>query len=366
MKVLILSCSTGGGHNSCASYVERELRENHIQCDFKDFYEIVNASAKEFSSKLYLSTVGKDGKVFKELYKLGELYSKTKITSPVYLVNKLHQSKLHDFVYDNKYDLVITTHLFPALTLTAINKSFRYKKNINFLFILTDYEPIPFVEETRPNYFIVQSGLEECLIKKGVNKNRILNFGIPVASRFYLTAKSIREEYKISDEEKVILVMLGSMGFGNINEILKDLLEIPNTKTIVVCGSNKALFDKLSKIKNVKLIVLGFTKNMNDLIFSSDLVLSKPGGLSSTEVATIGKPLLHLFPIPGIETYNINFFQSRGMSLKGETKEEIVSNTKKLLSNKELQDNMVKMQHEYINQNSAKDLVNFIKNNLTK
>ena len=100
--------------------------------------------------------------------------------------------------------------------------------------------------------------------------------------------------------------MLGSMGFGNIEKIIDDLLNINNTKIIIVTGTNKELYNKLKKIKNKNLIVFGFAHNINDLIYSSDIVLSKPGGLSSTEIASINKPLIHIFAIPGIETFNTN------------------------------------------------------------
>ena len=73
MKVLILSCSTGGGHNACAKYILDELKLNNIDCEFKDFYDIVNKKMKNFSEKLYLSTLNGNGKIFKTVYKLGEL-----------------------------------------------------------------------------------------------------------------------------------------------------------------------------------------------------------------------------------------------------------------------------------------------------
>ena len=57
MKVLILSCSTGGGHNACAKYILEELKENNIEAKFKDFYEIVNKNGKDLSSKIYLSSL---------------------------------------------------------------------------------------------------------------------------------------------------------------------------------------------------------------------------------------------------------------------------------------------------------------------
>lgn len=359
MKVLILSCSTGGGHNSCGKYIEEELNSNNIDCSFMDFFDIVNEKAKDLSSKIYLKSLGKDGKIFKNIYKMGELYSKTKIKSPVYLINKIHKKKLYDYIKDNNFNLVITTHLFPALCLTNINNDEKFKKVI-FLFVATDYEPCPFIEEAIPDYFIIQRGLEDSFDKKGVDNSKLLTTGIPVSSSFIKNAKDIKKELKIKNE-KVILIMLGSMGFGNIIDIINDLLQISNTKIIVVCGSNRELYNSLVKIDNDKLIVLGFVNNINDLIYSSDIVLSKPGGLSSTEIASLRKPLLHIFPIPGIETYNTKFFNKRGMNIICNNKDDIINNVNLLLNDQILQKSIINNQKKYINDCSAYDLVEFIK-----
>ena len=356
MKVLILSCSTGGGHNSCAKYIKEELINNNIECEFKDFFDIVNSKAKELSSKIYLSTLANEGMIFQKVYTLGELYSKTKLKSPVYIVNKLHKKALLNYIDKNNFDLVITTHLFPALTLTAINKK---NKKINFIMVSTDYEPCPFIEETKPDKLVINKYLENRFIQKGINKDILLKTGIPVSTKFITTSKDIKKELKINNE-KVILVMLGSMGFGRISDIINNILNINNIKVIVVCGSNKDLYNKLNTIQNNKLIVLGYTNNINDLIYSSDIVLSKPGGLSTTEIASIGKPLIHIFKIPGIETYNTNFFESKKMSMNCNTKDEIISNIENLLNNIDLQKEMINNQRKYINQKSAKDLVDYI------
>ena len=323
MKILIISCSTGGGHNACAKYILEELKNNNIEAEFKDFYDIVNKKAKKLSEKLYLSTLNGNGKIFKVVYKLGELYSKTKLKSPVYSVNKLHKKKLYNYIIQNKIDLVITTHIFPALTLTAIKK-------VPFLLVATDYTACPFMEEANPNYYVIQNGIEKDFINKGIDEKKLLKTGIPVSSNFIKNAKNIRYNLNI-DKEKTILIMLGSMGFGNINKIVNNLLEIDNTKIIIVTGSNKELYNKLKKIKNKKLITLGYVHNMNDLIYSSDIVVSKPGGLSSTEIASINKPLIHAFAIPGIETINTNFFYNHKMSIKCNNENEIIQNIIKLL-----------------------------------
>lgn len=239
MKILIISCSTGGGHNACAKYILEELKNNNIEAEFKDFYDIVNKKAKKLSEKLYLSTLNGNGKIFKVVYKLGELYSKTKLKSPVYSVNKLHKKKLYNYIIQNKIDLVITTHIFPALTLTAIKK-------VPFLLVATDYTACPFMEEANPNYYVIQNGIEKDFINKGIDEKKLLKTGIPVSSNFIKNAKNIRYNLNI-DKEKTILIMLGSMGFGNINKIVNNLLEIDNTKIIIVTGSNKELYNKLKK-----------------------------------------------------------------------------------------------------------------------
>ena len=360
MKILILSCSTGGGHNSCASYIEEELKVNNIECEFKDFFDIVNPKGKELSSKLYLASLKGNGKIFKGVYSLGEAYSNTGITSPVYLVNKLHKHSLLNYIKENNITLVITTHLFPSLTLTAINKD--ATKKINFITVATDYEPCPLMEESKPNMLIIQKGLEERFIKKGNVKESLTPIGIPISTRFTQSAKNIRNELNLNEEDKVVLIMLGSMGFGKILELLKDL-ENEDYKIITICGRNQKLLSKIKTANFKNVIPLGFTKNINDYVYSSDIVASKPGGLSTTEIAVMRKPLIHIFPIPGIETYNTNFFESHHMSIKCMKNDEVKETINNLFKNQNLQNEIIENQKKHINNHSAYDLVKLIKEN---
>ena len=135
------------------------------------------------------------------------------------------------------------------------------------------------MEEARPNYYIIQKGTEQDFINKGIEEEKLIKTGIPVSSNFIEKSKNIRYNLNIN-KENVILVMLGSMGFGNIEKIIDDLLNINNTKIIIVTGTNKELYNKLKKIKNKNLIVFGFAHNINDLIYSSDIVLSKPNSIN--------------------------------------------------------------------------------------
>lgn len=355
MKILVLSCSTGGGHNACGHYIEEEFKENNIVCDFVDYFDILGPRAKERSEKIYLDTTKGNGGVFKIAYKLGEAYSKTGITSPVYSFNKLMKNKIKLFIDKHNYDLVICPHLFPSMAITALKEE---GKDIKLINVATDYHAIPFWEETKPDYFVIpHKSLQDEFIKKGINKDILLDFGISVSSSF----SRINNNLNLPSDKDIVLVASGSMGFGKMKDIVETMLkEIPNIYVVAICGNNKKLYSELQEIDNENLLVKGYVNNINEYIAASTIVLTKPGGLTSTEVGVIRKPMIHLMPIPGVENYNAEFFKKNGLSLVSNNIDEVIDNTSKLLKDKDLQKNMMENQSKIINKNSAKDLVEFV------
>lgn len=358
-KVLILSCGTGGGHNSAAKAILEELLSQGLEADFMEYLEIINTNLKNKVNEIYLKSTNNEGKTFKVAYKLGEIYQKTNIKSPVYGLNQLNKNKLYDYIKRNGYEYIITTHLFAAQALTAIKKEHR----INFTAVATDYVCIPFWRETNPDFMITPSDeLKSSFIDQGVKENKLIPLGIPVK-------RAYSEDYDINDckkkvgldiNKRYVLLLTGSMGFGNVEEIVDELKNnINRINLIVACGTNKELYEKL-KVKN-NVIPLEFTENIDLYMKSSDIILSKPGGLTTTEIAVLGKPFIHTMPIPGCENYNANFFESHKMSLKCMNIPEIVESTKLLLENKDLCMELVENQRKYMNRNSCRDLVNLIK-----
>ena len=358
-KVLILSCGTGGGHNSAAKAILEELLSQGLEADFMEYLEIINTNLKNKVNEIYLKSTNNEGKTFKVAYKLGEIYQKTNIKSPVYGLNQLNKNKLYDYIKRNGYEYIITTHLFAAQALTAIKKEHR----INFTAVATDYVCIPFWRETNPDFMITPSDeLKSSFIDQGVKENKLIPLGIPVK-------RAYSEDYDINDckkkvgldiNKRYVLLLTGSMGFGNVEEIVDELKNnINRINLIVACGTNKELYEKLKEKNNV--IPLEFTENIDLYMKSSDIILSKPGGLTTTEIAVLGKPFIHTMPIPGCENYNANFFESHKMSLKCMNIPEIVESTKLLLENKDLCMELVENQRKYMNRNSCRDLVNLIK-----
>lgn len=368
-KVLILSCGTGGGHNSAAKAIQENLIEKGIEANFVEYLDIINSKIKDGVNHLYLKTTNRNGKVFKVVYRLGELYEKTKLKSPVYQLNSLNKKKLYQYIKENQYKYIITTHLFAAQALTAIKK----EHPIHFMQVATDYVSIPFWEETNPDYFVIPSKeLEKDFQCKKINPEKILPLGIPVA-------RDYREEYKIEEckkelkleiDKKYVLVLTGSMGFGSVLQMVEELVKnIKNVAFIVSCGNNTKLLKNLKNKygeNNKSVIPLPYTNVLSKYMKSSEIVLSKPGGLTTTEIATLRKPLIHTMPIPGCENYNANFFSNRNMSIQCTTIKEVVDNTKKLLEDLQLQKEMIEKQAQYINRKTCDEITDVIIKEISK
>lgn len=231
---------------------------------------------------------------------------------------------------------------------------------------------IPFWNETNPDYFVIpHKDLEKNFIDAGIAKEKLLPIGIPVATKFsakYDKAKC-KKELGLKANEKYVLILNGSMGFGNVNGMLKRLVsEIEDVNFIVSCGNNKKLLDNLNENykENSRVISLAYTNDLNKYIASSEGILTKPGGLTTTEIATMRKPLIHTMPIPGCENYNAAFFLDRKMSVKCENIEQVVASTKELLYNEDMQKKIVDNQKKYIDIDNSNKIANIVISEIEK
>ncbi len=356
MKVLVLSCSTGGGHNQAAKNIVAYFNQQGIPTDFQNYLELFDKKNQVLVEEFYYKSLYCNGKLFEGLYKLGELYNKTKLTSPVYLLNKYGKNRLKELIDTKKYDLCICTHLYPSLALTELKK----EQEISFLFVGTDYKCIPFTNEVNPDYFIIPTKeLKEDYIHMHIKEKKLIPLGIPVPY-FSFAKDELLKKIEVK-YPKNILLMSGSMGFGHISKIVESLLAEMDIHTglWVICGHNQKLQKELNLINDARLKVFGFIENVSEYIFLSDIVLTKPGGLSTTEAAIFRKPFIHICPIPGVETYNAKYFSQKEMALLETDSKKIAIKAIQLLNDLELQKKL-KENLEEINQNSLNDLLKFI------
>lgn len=367
MKVLILSCATGEGHNSAAKAIWEYFKMHDIECELVDTLSLISPAVSQKTSDAYVFSTRT--RLFKLLYNAGTIVSTYKSKSPVYFANKLYCGKLLEYINKNEYDTIICTHLFPAEAITALLKS--KKISAITVFVMTDYTCIPFMEETQLDYYIVphEHLIEEC-VKKGLLRDKLLPYGIPVKQIFYSSPSksNARMECKrlfaerLNEKEKWMLIMSGSMGYGNLKDLLKQIISEceMNVEVFLVCGNNTKLQKALTRefSFNENITILGFTERISMLMDACDVLFTKPGGLSSTEAAAKRIPIIHTTPIPGCETRNAEFFHYHGMSYSSSDVKEQVKRALRLCNDIPYRDKMISSQKMNINPDSSEDILN--------
>lgn len=372
MKVLILSCSTGEGHNSAAKAYLEYLQSQGIEAEVQDTMGLVSQEAKERSSEIYLFSTRT--KLFGMVYKAGAMVSDSldSSKSPVYYANKLYCDRLHDYIEQNGFDVVVCVHIFPAEAVTALKR--KGKLTAKSVFVMTDYTCIPFMKDTELDYYIIphEHLVEEC-VKKGLPREKLYPFGIPVRSVFHQPAADKREargqcilDYGYMDaDKKWFLIMSGSMGFGHIQDTVKEILNKcgNDVEVILVCGNNAELRARLQKnfIHNGNVVSIGFTDKVPMLMDACDVLFTKPGGLSSTEAAAKHIPIIHTAPIPGCETMNALFFHYHGLSYATTDIHEQVRQALLLCSDESRRNKMLECQKANINPDTCRDITDLLK-----
>ncbi len=318
MEALILSCGTGGGHNSACTALVQELSSRGHGVMALNPYMLKGEKTADTVNNAYILLAQKAPAAFGMVYGLGNAYRKLPISSPVYHLNRRMVPLLENYINEKKYDVIATTHLFPAEIITHMKR--QGKTVPTTFFIATDYTCIPFTEETDCDFYVIPSPeLTDEFVSRGILKERILPLGIPVQRQFREKVDRIelRRSLGLETDKKYILIAGGSIGAGQIEEIVPMLLRHydDSVRLIVVCGNNPSLYQSLERLYSERCILLSYTEHMASYMRCCDLFLSKPGGLSSTEAAVVGTALIHITPIPGCETRNMDFFARNGMCL---------------------------------------------------
>ena len=161
-------------------------------------------------------------------------------------------------------------------------------------------------------------------------------------------------------DKNYILVAGGSMGGGKIEGRITALRDHfsrrKDTELIVICGSNRGLFQRLSEHAAPGLILIDQTDRMADYMRASRMFITKPGGLSSTEAAVRNVPIVHTAVIPGCESYNAEYFSGHGMSVWPRTTDEMIRLAEELLEHDEEEKKMLECQRHWINPRAATDI----------
>lgn len=369
MQVLILSCNTGGGHNAAGSAILERLRERGHGGERVDFLGLAGEKVSAALSGLYVETVKNAPALFGVIYGVGRAVSSAEHAlgwrSPVYLTCAQVIPALEEYLRANPCDAVIAPHMFPAMALTEMRR-----RNLPLpltVAVSTDYTCIPFFEEEDCDWTLVPDGLcQEEFARRGFQREKLIPLGIPVSGQFYrrVGREKAVQLLGLDPDMRWILIMGGSMGAGRLPALARYLLRLTgeNVGLAVVCGNNQRLRRQLSRQygKNPRVRVIGHTDQVSLYMEASQLLYTKPGGVTSTEGAVMGIPMVHMNPIPGCETRNREYFTRSGMSVSGRVVLAQAVKGARLLEDPERRARMVAAQRRQIATDAAARLVDLL------
>ena len=369
MKILLLSCCTGEGHNSAAKAIMQEFEKRGIQSEITDPIAFISEAASKFVSAFYNNMIKKTPQAFGAMYKVSELYSNTELSSPVYWLSAGYARKMLDYIREGGYDAVISTHLFGITALTAVRK--KSDVHIPSYGVLTDYTAYPFVGETDVDrYFIPHPDIAADMAEQGIPAQRCTPTGIPVREAFCSlpSRQEAREALGIPTDKRMILVMTGGVGCDNMTALCDEVVTATDERvvTYVLVGKNNRMQKELVQRygEDGPIRPVPFTTEVHTYMRAADVLMTKAGGLSSTEALVTGVPLVHVKAIPGCETYNVKFFSERGLSLAAKTDGEAAAAAMRLLFDEEGAARMREAQRIAGNPFAARDLVQTVLDDL--
>jgi len=321
MRVLILSVTAGGGHNSTAEAIRAYLDAKGIDTKVLDTFDSISRPLSKTISEGYLLVTSKAKFAYGEGYRLAEKREPASGNKNAIRVSgALLSKKIKKYIDIYDPDAIIYTHVFAGILIDVISQ--KYGLRAKTVGILTDFAFHPYWEEVCRSDFVVTASENLLMqaVKNGFKKRQVLPLGIPINAKFAAEndKKAAKESLGLDPGKPCVLLMGGSMGYGDMvsNFTLLDNME-QDFSIIVVCGSNKKQYDEISSLnfkKDVRLF--GFTNKVDELMDASELIVTKPGGLTTSEALAKRLPIIIVNPIPGQEDRNTEFLLNNGVACK--------------------------------------------------
>lgn len=371
-KIIIFYASYGGGHLNAAKSIQEYILTNYSNYDVEriDCMKYVNITIEKISTAAYREMAKKVPWAWGRIYADSQKGPLAHISSRS---NKIMAIKLLKLLREKKPDLIISTHPFGSQMCSYLKR--KGKITAEIATIMTDFAPHDqwLVGSDDTDYFFVaHNKMKQYLISKGISKEKVYDTGIPISNRFLLeyNKDKILEDLKFDKNKKTILFFGGGeFGLGKTKtlEIFETFVKnFPDTQIIAVAGRNekmKANFTKIveenNRTSNIR--ILEYTNNVPEFMSISSLVVTKPGGLTTSESLASSLPMIIINPIPGQEEENAEFLEEKGIAIWIKKKDDPNEKLKNLFTDPDVLSNMKentkKLSRKYSTQEICKILL---------
>jgi processive 1,2-diacylglycerol beta-glucosyltransferase len=325
-RILILSASVGAGHLRAAEAVELAARQLVPDATVRnvDVLQMTNRLFRRIYGQAYLDLVNKAPHVLGYFYDMLDQPSRSgsgRSDRFRLMLEKMNLKKFTKFLSSQPWDVVINTHFLPAEIISSLRRA--GKLDLPQVTVTTDFETHRlWVNEPCERYFTATEEGALYLHAWGVPPEATQPTGIPIDPAFSTPKDraALLGKHDLDGNRPIVLQLAGGFGVGPIEKLFASLMQVAMPLQVVtVCGRNatlKADLEHLPRSARHKVKVVGFTKEMHELMAVANLVISKPGGLTTSEALASGAVMVIVNPIPGQESRNSDFLLENGAAIK--------------------------------------------------
>ncbi len=340
-RVLFLSAAVGVGHTAAANAVRTALldRDPTLETETVDSYEYAASVFAKIVADGYIGMVKTVPNVYRYFYDRVE--RATHVPKNRRFVNRYTAANLRKLVDERKPDLVVCSHAFPCGVMSEYKAQF--DPALPVVGVVTDFVVHPYwIYPNVDAYAVATPEMAETLVARGVARERVLLTGIPIDPRFgepRMTVEALRSSLDLPQGRAIVLVMGGGVGIGPLDKMMRALgdVDVPLAAAVIV-GNNPGLERRVlaaAERTRYPLRVRGFVDNVSDYMHASDVLVSKPGGLTSSEALAARLPMVLVKPLPGQEERNMAYLVDHEAAIRATDFPRVTDAVREILTSPE-------------------------------
>ncbi len=342
IRLLVLSVSAGAGHVRAAQAIKKTAEEQYptVEAIHLDVMDYVPRLFRKLYAESYVKIVNNHPALWGYMYQKSDLVRSD--SSPVkklrVAIERLNTAKLKKEVKKLAPDTIVSTHFLPPELISRLISE-GYKVPPSWVQV-TDFDLHGlWVHQHMNGYFAASDEVAFRMAARGIPRESIKVTGIPIMPVFArpISRKECALELGLDPAIPTVILMSGGLGIGSIDSMAEHLLKMKEDfQLIALAGKNEHLLAELKRIAgrhSKKLVPMGFTRTIERPMCASDLAVSKPGGLTTSECLAMGLPMIAISPIPGQEERNADYLMENGAGMKAHDEISVEFKIRQLMQN---------------------------------
>lgn len=364
-RILLMYITKVSGHRQATVAIQKTLKNMLPDAEIMSIngFEYTYPILEKLVNRAYMGVIKRAPKIWDKMYDNPKLVKRSKLIKE-FLHKKSHK-KLHRLFETFNPDTVICTQAFPCGMVADYKTT--HQSSFNLIGVLTDFAPHAYWLNPGVDYYIVPSeDARKRFIQLGISEDSIKVFGIPIRMKFAekSTKQEVAKKLGLDSHVPTVLIMGGGQGLGPIKKVVQSLIKLSKPiQLIVIAGVNVKLMEWLKKLQSKsdrKLLIYDYANNVHELMDASALIITKPGGMTTSESLAKGLPMIIVNPIPGQEMHNTDFLMNKGIALRVDDVEEIARQVEDLLGAPQRLASMSKAACEQGRPYAARDIADLV------